>query len=227
MLKDSRSIAALAGFVLATASALIAIWLWSYGFAVGGLAHGDPLLIASFRTGMALSGVGVLFALSGLRPATRLALAWSGLGAAGTFVLGRHRAHALNVRQCRAENRIVQAASGEGRDDLKERKLFACLPRIWGRSIAGCGNRRARSADRAGKVLLQGAITAAERNAADRRAVGGALGSQRGENGLDHECGDSRRSFSEDRHAWKLLRRNSARLLRYFDRRPRFFADLH
>ena len=53
--------ATLAGFVLATASALIAIWLRSYGFAVGGFAHGDPLLIASFRTGMALSGVGVLW----------------------------------------------------------------------------------------------------------------------------------------------------------------------
>jgi hypothetical protein len=83
MLKDSRSIAALAGFVLATASALIAIWLWSYGFAVGGLAHADPLLVASFRTGMALSGVGLLFALVGLRPPSRmrwLGVAWALLG---------------------------------------------------------------------------------------------------------------------------------------------------
>jgi hypothetical protein len=83
MLKDSRSIAALAGFVLATASALIAIWLWSYGFAVGGVAQGDPLLVASFRTGTALSGVGLLLALVGLRPATRtrwLGVAWALLG---------------------------------------------------------------------------------------------------------------------------------------------------
>jgi hypothetical protein len=78
MQRDSSSIAALAGFVLATASALIAIWLRSYGFAIGGFAHGDPLLTASFRTGMALSGVGVLLALSGLRPPTRLR--WLGVG---------------------------------------------------------------------------------------------------------------------------------------------------
>jgi hypothetical protein len=83
MPKDFRSLAALAGFVLATASALIAIWLWSYGFAVGGLAHGDPLLFASFRTGLALSGAGLLFALVGLRPATRtgwFGVAWALLG---------------------------------------------------------------------------------------------------------------------------------------------------
>ena len=80
MPKDFRSIAALAGFVLATASALIAIWLWAYGFAVGGLAHGDPLLIASFRTGLALSGAGLLFALVGLRPATRTR--WFGVACA-------------------------------------------------------------------------------------------------------------------------------------------------
>jgi hypothetical protein len=83
MPKDSRSIAALAGFVLATASALIATWLRSYGFAVGGLVHGDPLLIASFRTGLSLSGLGLLFALIGLRPAARtrwLGVAWALLG---------------------------------------------------------------------------------------------------------------------------------------------------
>jgi hypothetical protein len=85
MQKDSSSIAALAGFVLATASALIAIWMRSYGFAVGGLAHGDPLLTASFRTGVALSGVGLLFALIGLRPPTgmrRLGVGWALLGLA-------------------------------------------------------------------------------------------------------------------------------------------------
>jgi hypothetical protein len=83
MPKESRSIAALAGFVLATASALIAIWLRSYGFAVGGLAHGDPLVTASFRTGLALSGVALLFALVGLQPPTRtrwLGAAWALLG---------------------------------------------------------------------------------------------------------------------------------------------------
>jgi hypothetical protein len=85
MQKDSSSIAALAGFALATASTLIAIWLRSYGFAVGGVAHGDPLLTASFRTGIALSGVALLFALIGLRPPSRmrrLGVGWALLGLA-------------------------------------------------------------------------------------------------------------------------------------------------
>src|ERR1700733_10346486 len=128
----------------------------------------------------------------------------------------------------RAENRIAEAASGEGRGDLEGTKSIRGVPRT-GVVVAGRGNRRARNADRAGKSAAAGRDyrRRCDRNAADRRAVGGALGSQRGKNWTDHECGNSRRSFSEDRHARKLLRRDSAWFLRHFDHRPRFFADLH
>src|ERR1700691_3886281 len=128
----------------------------------------------------------------------------------------------------RAENRIAEAASEEGRGDLEGTKSIRALHGS-GVILAVRGNRRARSADRAGKSAAAGRDNRrrCHRNAADRRAVGGALGSQRGKNRLDHERGNSRRSFSEDRHARKLLRRDSARFLRHFDHRPWFFADLH
>jgi len=78
MQKDLSSIAALAGFVLATASALIAVWLRSYGYATGGFPHNDPLLIEGFRTGLALSAAALLFSLIGLRPPSRMR--WLGAG---------------------------------------------------------------------------------------------------------------------------------------------------
>jgi hypothetical protein len=83
MQKSPSSIAALIGFALASASALLAIWLRSYGYAIGGFSHHDPLLIAGFRTGIALSLAGCIFSMIGLRPPSRLrwlGLVWALLG---------------------------------------------------------------------------------------------------------------------------------------------------
>jgi hypothetical protein len=80
MQKSPSSIAALIGFAFASASALVAIWLRAYGYAVVGLAHQDPLLLAGLRTGVALSSAGCIFAIIGLRPPSRLrwlGLAWA------------------------------------------------------------------------------------------------------------------------------------------------------
>jgi hypothetical protein len=93
MQKSPSSIAALIGFALASASALLAIWLRSYAYAVGGLAHQDPLLLEGLRTGIALSSAGCIFAIAGLRPPSRerwLGFAWALLGLlfwVGTVVL--------------------------------------------------------------------------------------------------------------------------------------------
>jgi hypothetical protein len=78
MQKSPKSVAALIGFALASASALLAIWLRSYGYAVGGFRDYDPLLMAGFRTGMALSAAASVFAIIGLRQPNRLR--WLGVG---------------------------------------------------------------------------------------------------------------------------------------------------
>jgi hypothetical protein len=83
MQKSPSSIAALIGLALASASALLAIWLRSYGYAIGGFPHHDPLLVAGFRTGIALSLAGCTFAMIGLRPPSRLrwlGVVWAMLG---------------------------------------------------------------------------------------------------------------------------------------------------
>lgn len=91
--KNPSSFAALIGVAFASASALVAIWLRSYGYAVGGLAHQDPLMLASLRTGVTLSSAGCIFAIAGLRPPSRerwLGFAWALLGLlfwVGTAVL--------------------------------------------------------------------------------------------------------------------------------------------
>jgi hypothetical protein len=76
--KSPNSIAALIGFALASASTLLAVWLRSYGYAIGGFRHYDPLLLAGFRTGMGLSAAASVFAIVGLRQPNRLR--WLGLG---------------------------------------------------------------------------------------------------------------------------------------------------
>jgi hypothetical protein len=83
MQKSPSSIAALIGFALAGASVLLGLWIRSYGYAIGGFSHQDPLLVAGFRTGIALSLVGSIFAIIGLRPPSRLrwlGFAWALLG---------------------------------------------------------------------------------------------------------------------------------------------------
>jgi hypothetical protein len=93
MQKGPSSIAALIGVAFASASALVAIWLRSYGYAVGGLAAQDPLLLAGLRTGVVLSSAGCIFVILGLRPPSRLrwlGFAWALLGLlfwVGTAVL--------------------------------------------------------------------------------------------------------------------------------------------
>jgi len=85
MRKTSNSIVALVGVALASTSALLAIWLVCYGYAIGGIPHHDPLLVASFRTGLAVSAVGTAFAAAGLKQSGRLkwwALAWALVGVA-------------------------------------------------------------------------------------------------------------------------------------------------
>jgi hypothetical protein len=82
--KTPASIATLVGSALATASALLAVWLISYGYATGGLRVHDPLLVAGFRTGFAVSLAGSAFSGVGLRRPSRgrwlgLAFALAGL----------------------------------------------------------------------------------------------------------------------------------------------------
>ena len=81
--KTKSSVAALVGATLATASALLAIWLMSYGYATGGLHNGDPLLVAGFRIGMGISVAACVFAGAGLRRLNRvrwLSLAFAAAG---------------------------------------------------------------------------------------------------------------------------------------------------
>ena len=70
--KPPSSVAALIGATLATASALLAIWLMSYGYATGGLHNRDPLLVAGFRIGMGISVAACVFAGVGLRRPNRV-----------------------------------------------------------------------------------------------------------------------------------------------------------
>lgn len=70
--KTPSSIAALVGATLATASGLLAIWLMSYGYATGGLHHRDPLLVAGFRIGIAVSLAACIFSGIGLRRPNRV-----------------------------------------------------------------------------------------------------------------------------------------------------------
>jgi hypothetical protein len=83
MEKTPDSVAALISVALASASALLALWLLSYGYAIGGFHHHDPLLVAAFRTGLALSILATLCGIFGLRRPNRLrwfGLAWAAAG---------------------------------------------------------------------------------------------------------------------------------------------------
>jgi hypothetical protein len=62
MPKSPTSLAPVLGFALASASALLALWLLSYGFATGGFSAQNPLFLAGFRTGIILSVGAALFA---------------------------------------------------------------------------------------------------------------------------------------------------------------------
>jgi hypothetical protein len=59
----TTSLAPVLGFALASASALLALWLLSYGFATGGFSLHNPLFSAGFRTGVILSVGATLFAV--------------------------------------------------------------------------------------------------------------------------------------------------------------------
>jgi hypothetical protein len=85
------SIAALIGFALASASTLLAIFLFSYGFASGGFPPHDPLLLVSSRIGVALAAAGALCVLVSLRQPNRLrwlCLAWALAALIGWFAVG-------------------------------------------------------------------------------------------------------------------------------------------
>jgi hypothetical protein len=76
-MKTPTPIVMLVGAALASASALLAIWLMSYGYATGGLAHNDPLLVAGFQSGIAISAAASVFVGISLRRPSRLR--WLGL----------------------------------------------------------------------------------------------------------------------------------------------------
>jgi hypothetical protein len=81
--KTSASISTLIGSALASASALLAIWLLSYGYATGGFHHNDPLLVTGIRTGIGLSLAAMVFAGIGVRKPNRMrwiGLAWAAVG---------------------------------------------------------------------------------------------------------------------------------------------------
>lgn len=81
--KTPSAVATLVGAALAAASALLAIWLMSYGYATGGLHNRDPLLVAGFRTGLAVSLAACIFSGIGLRRPNRvrwLSLAFAAAG---------------------------------------------------------------------------------------------------------------------------------------------------
>ena len=81
--KPPSSVAALIGATLATASALLAIWLMSYGYATGGLHNRDPLLVAGYRIGIAISLAACVFTGIGLLRPNRvrwLSLAFAAAG---------------------------------------------------------------------------------------------------------------------------------------------------
>jgi hypothetical protein len=61
----------LAGFLFATASALLAVTSVMYSFGVGGFRYYDPRLLKIFRWGILLSLTGILFGISGVwRPSS-------------------------------------------------------------------------------------------------------------------------------------------------------------
>lgn len=62
MPKSPTSLAPVLGFALASASAMLALWLLSYGFATGGFTLHNPLFATGFRTGIILSIGATLFA---------------------------------------------------------------------------------------------------------------------------------------------------------------------
>ena len=81
--KTPSSVAALVGATLATASALLATWLMSYGYAIGGLHNRDALLVAGFRIGIAISLAACVSTSAGLRRPNRvrwLSLAFAAAG---------------------------------------------------------------------------------------------------------------------------------------------------
>ena len=78
--KTTASIATLIGSALASASALLAIWLLSYGYATGGFRHNDPLLVSSTRIGIGLSLAATVFAGIGVQKPNRMR--WMGLACA-------------------------------------------------------------------------------------------------------------------------------------------------
>ena len=60
------AVLSLLGFVLATASALLAVSAATYSFVIGGFPYYDPLLMKIMGVGDLLSLGGLLFALSGI-----------------------------------------------------------------------------------------------------------------------------------------------------------------
>jgi hypothetical protein len=63
MSKSPTSLAPVLGFALASASAMLALWMISYGFATGGFTLHNPLFLTGFRTGIILSIGATLFAV--------------------------------------------------------------------------------------------------------------------------------------------------------------------
>ena len=83
MSKSPTSLAPVLGFALASASAMLALWLGSYGFATGGFTLHNPLSLAGFRTGIILSVGATLFAIIAFTQKHRLRwliLLWSAAG---------------------------------------------------------------------------------------------------------------------------------------------------
>ncbi|HEY0701992.1 MAG TPA: hypothetical protein VGD60_04415 [Candidatus Acidoferrales bacterium] len=62
MPKSPTALAPVLGFALASASALLALWMIAFGYATGGSRH-DPLFLTAFRTGIILSVGATVFAL--------------------------------------------------------------------------------------------------------------------------------------------------------------------
>jgi uncharacterized BrkB/YihY/UPF0761 family membrane protein len=79
------SILSLIGFVLATASGLLAISSSLYALKIGGFPFFDPMLMRIYRWGTLLSATGIIFAMVGVwRPSS---LRWHALiSAAGTLM---------------------------------------------------------------------------------------------------------------------------------------------
>ncbi len=63
MPKSPTSLAPVLAFALASASAMLALWVLSYGFATGGFSVHNPLFASGFRTGIILSVGATVFAV--------------------------------------------------------------------------------------------------------------------------------------------------------------------